>query len=133
MHSSCHEGCRNVMTTLTQWVLNQSRRYWLLFNAIVATISMCCMMENHNSIMIVLMKVCMCFIGCEIYLDVASIEFMWWSLLFNNLLIFFIYKLEILILNCSILTILWSLKWLLCWSHLWPLHFHYNLEVHITC
>ncbi len=77
MHSSCHEGRTNVMTTLTQWVLNQSQGYWLLFDAIVAIINMCCMMENHNSIVIVLMKVCMWFIGCEIYLNVSNIEFMW--------------------------------------------------------
>jgi hypothetical protein len=62
----------------------------MLSDAIIATISMCCMMENHNSTMIFLMQVCTWFIRCEIYLDVSNIKFMWLSLLCNNLLIFFL-------------------------------------------
>jgi hypothetical protein len=45
------------------------------------------------------------------------------SLLFNDLLIFFTCKLKILIMSCNILVVLWSLKWLPCWSHFWLLHF----------
>jgi hypothetical protein len=36
---------------VTQCVLNQLERYWLLFlDAIVATIAMCYMMENKNNV-----------------------------------------------------------------------------------
>ncbi len=39
----------NVFTlVVTQCVLNQSQGYWLQFDAIVATITMCSMMENNN-------------------------------------------------------------------------------------
>jgi hypothetical protein len=39
----------NVFTLMvTQCVLNQSQGYWLQFDAIVATITMCSMMENNN-------------------------------------------------------------------------------------
>lgn len=33
---------------VAQCVLNQSQGYWLQFDAIVATITMCSMMENKN-------------------------------------------------------------------------------------
>jgi len=41
----------NVLTLMvTQCVLNQLERYWLLFDAIVATITICYMMENNNNV-----------------------------------------------------------------------------------
>jgi len=41
----------NVLTlVVTQCVLNQLERYWLLFDAIVATTTICYMMENKNNI-----------------------------------------------------------------------------------
>jgi hypothetical protein len=33
---------------VTQCILNQSQGYWLQFDAIVATTTMCSMMENNN-------------------------------------------------------------------------------------
>jgi hypothetical protein len=39
----------NVFTlVVAQCVLNQSQGYWLQFDAVVATITMCSMMENKN-------------------------------------------------------------------------------------
>jgi hypothetical protein len=41
----------NVLTLMvTQCVLNQPKKYWLLSYAIVATIAMCYMMENKNNV-----------------------------------------------------------------------------------
>jgi hypothetical protein len=41
----------NVLTLMvTQCVLNQPERYWLLFDAIVAIIAICYMMENKNNV-----------------------------------------------------------------------------------
>ncbi len=41
----------NVLTIMvTQCALHQLERYWLLFDAIVATIAMCYMMENKNNV-----------------------------------------------------------------------------------
>jgi hypothetical protein len=60
------EKINEVLTSMvTQCVLNQSRGYWLLFNAIVAAINMWYMMENHNSTMIVPMHVCMWFVDVK--------------------------------------------------------------------
>jgi hypothetical protein len=46
----CGKKMANVLTLMvTQCVLNQPERYWLLFDAIVATIAICYMMENKNN------------------------------------------------------------------------------------
>ncbi len=46
----CGKKMANVLTLMvTQCVLNQLERYWLLFDAIVATIAICYMMENKNN------------------------------------------------------------------------------------
>ncbi len=33
---------------MTQFTLNQSQGYWLLYDIVVVAIAMCCMMENNN-------------------------------------------------------------------------------------
>ncbi len=41
-----------------QCVLNQSQRYWLLFDAIFIAITMCCIMGNTNLNAIDVMQIC---------------------------------------------------------------------------